>query len=114
MQKNKEKVPFTCVEIAKKYNHQVFFTPPYHCELQPIEGIWAVVKGEVACSGPHTNLLSIQNTLLNAFKNKINSQIIVLFWRKALKNAKEYFESDKDAQSINEEFDDYGDSDNDA
>ncbi|RHZ83725.1 hypothetical protein Glove_88g18 [Diversispora epigaea] len=50
----------------------------------PIEGIWTVVKGEVACSGPYTNLLSIRNTLLNAFKNKINSQVIVGFWRKPI------------------------------
>jgi len=67
---NKEKVPFSCVEIAEQYEHEVNFTPPYHCELQPIEGVWSVVKGEVACSGPHPNLLSIRNTLLNAFKEK--------------------------------------------
>jgi hypothetical protein len=36
--------------------------------LQPIEGIWAVVKGEVARSEPHSNLLSVRNTLLEAFK----------------------------------------------
>ena len=114
VQMNKEKIPFSCVEIAKQYNHQVFFTPPYHCELQPIEGIWAVVKGEVASLGPHTNLLSIRNTLLNAFKNKINSHVIVGFWRKALKNAKEYFDSDENLQLINEEIDNYNDSDDDA
>ena len=111
---NKEKVPFSCIEIAKQYNHQVFFTPPYHCELQPIEGIWAVVKGEVARLSPHANLLSVRNTLLDAFKTKINTKVIVGLWRKALKNAKEYFESDEDIQLIDEEFDDYDDSDNDV
>src|SRR5690348_6696729 len=45
---NKGKVAFACVEIAKKYGHEVLYTPPYHCELQPIEGVWAVVKNEVA------------------------------------------------------------------
>jgi len=103
---NKEKVPFSCIEIAKQYNHQVFFTPPYHCELQPIEGIWAVVKGEVARLSPHANLLSVRNTLLDAFKTKINTKVIVGLWRKALKNAKEYFESDEDIQLIDEELDD--------
>ncbi|CAB4474390.1 unnamed protein product [Rhizophagus irregularis] len=43
VQMHKEKVSFTCVEIAKQYGHEVFYTPPYHCELQPIEGVWAVV-----------------------------------------------------------------------
>jgi len=85
IQMNKEKVPFSCVEIAKQYNHQVFFTPPYHCELQPIEGIWAVVKGEVARSSPHANLLSVRNTLLDAFKTKIYTKVIVGFWRRRLK-----------------------------
>ncbi|CAG8668325.1 2517_t:CDS:1, partial [Paraglomus brasilianum] len=44
VRQNKEKVPFACVEIAKQHGHRLFFTPPYHCELQPIEGVWAVVK----------------------------------------------------------------------
>ncbi|CAB4446997.1 unnamed protein product [Rhizophagus irregularis] len=77
VQMHKEKVSFTYVEIAKQYSHEVFYTPPYYCELQPIEGIWTVVKGEIARSGLHSNLLSIQNTLLNAFKNKINSKVIL-------------------------------------
>jgi len=39
---NKEKVPFTCVKIAEQFEHEVNFTPPYHCKLQPIEGVWSV------------------------------------------------------------------------
>ncbi|PKY31663.1 hypothetical protein RhiirB3_419668 [Rhizophagus irregularis] len=98
----------------EKYEHEVSFTPPYHCELQPIEGIWSVVKGEVAHSGPHPNLLSVQNTLLNAFKKKITSQVIIGFWRRALKNAKEYLEFDDNAQLMDEDFDEYDNSDEDC
>ncbi|RHZ78730.1 hypothetical protein Glove_157g5 [Diversispora epigaea] len=65
-----------------------FFTLPYHCELQPIEGIWAVVKGEVSRSGPHKNLLKIRNKLFWAFKEKINSKTIIGIWKRALINAK--------------------------
>ncbi|GBC06068.1 hypothetical protein RclHR1_06600002 [Rhizophagus clarus] len=93
--------------------YYVNFTPPYHCELQPIEGVWSVAKGEVARSGPHPNLLSVRNTLLNAFKEKISSKVIVGLWRRALKNAKEYFESDENIQLLDEEFDGYSSSDND-
>ncbi|CAB4493350.1 unnamed protein product [Rhizophagus irregularis] len=114
VQMNKEKVTFACVKIAKQYEHEVSFTPPYHCELQPIEGIWSVVKGEVAHSGPHPNLLSVQNTLLNAFKKKITSQVIIGFWRRALKNAKEYLEFDDNAQLMDEDFDEYDKSDEDC
>ncbi|CAB5382432.1 unnamed protein product [Rhizophagus irregularis] len=81
---------------------------------KPIEGVWAVVKGEVARSGPHPNLLSIRNTLLDAFKNKINSKVILRLWRKTLKNAKAYFEADENANLIGEESDDYSDTDDDV
>ncbi|CAG8734294.1 uncharacterized protein OCT59_002772 [Rhizophagus irregularis] len=114
IQMHKEKVSFTCVEIAKQYGHEVFYTPSYYCELQPIEDVWAVVKGEVARSGPHPNLLSIQNTLLDAFKNKINSKVILRLWRKTLKNAKAYFEANENANLIGEESDDYSDTDDDV
>jgi transposase len=110
---NKEKVPFACVKIAERYEHELSFTPPYHCELQPIEGVWAVVKGEVARSAPHSNLLSVRNTLLEAFKKKITSQVILGLWKRALKNAKEYFESDDNARLIDDEFNEVSDSDDD-
>ncbi|CAG8709054.1 21085_t:CDS:2 [Rhizophagus irregularis] len=96
VQMHKEKISFTCVEIAKQYGHE------------------AVVKGEVARSGPHPNLLSIRNTLLDAFKNKINSKVILGLWRKTLKNAKAYFEADENANLIGEESDDYSDTDDDV
>lgn len=35
-------------ELAKKYGVEVLRLPPYHCELNPIELIWANVKGHVA------------------------------------------------------------------
>lgn len=34
-------------EIAKKYDHEVIRTPPYHPELQPIETCWGVVKNHM-------------------------------------------------------------------
>jgi transposase len=30
--------------IAKEQGHRILRTPPYHCELQPIESCWGVVK----------------------------------------------------------------------
>jgi transposase len=36
------------IELAKKGNHKILFTPPYHSDLQPIELVWALVKGNVA------------------------------------------------------------------
>ncbi|OAF64323.1 hypothetical protein A3Q56_07956, partial [Intoshia linei] len=39
--------PMIC-EMAEKQKHSVMFTPPYHSDLQPIELIWAIIKGEVS------------------------------------------------------------------
>lgn len=33
--------------VAEENDHRVLITPPYHCELQPIELVWEVVKGKV-------------------------------------------------------------------
>ncbi|PKY40221.1 hypothetical protein RhiirA4_453544 [Rhizophagus irregularis] len=48
------------------------YTPPYHCELQPIKGVWSTVKG----TSSHPNLLAISDKLLYAFKKKITSKVI--------------------------------------
>jgi len=34
-------------EVARQKVHEVYFTPPYHCDLQPIEMLWSKVKGKV-------------------------------------------------------------------
>ena len=33
------------VQLAKEQGHEVLYTPPYHCDLQPIEMVWSQVKG---------------------------------------------------------------------
>jgi hypothetical protein len=107
VKQNKSKVPFMCVEIAKRYYHNLFYTPPYHCELQPIEGVWSTVKGEVARTGPHPNLLAIRDMLLHAFRVKVTSRVIVGLWKRSLNKAKEYKELMEDmplAESDNEDF----------
>ena len=35
------------VQLSKQQGHEVLYTPPYHCDLQPIEMVWSQVKGEV-------------------------------------------------------------------
>ncbi|KAF0684226.1 Aste57867_23780 [Aphanomyces stellatus] len=35
------------VQTAASRGHQVVFTPPHHLDLQPIELVWASVKGDV-------------------------------------------------------------------
>ena len=33
-----------CDEWAKEMGHEVLRLPPYHCELNPIELIWGIMK----------------------------------------------------------------------
>ena len=39
---------YVCDERAKSKNVQVLRLPPYHCDYNPIEMVWAYAKGEVA------------------------------------------------------------------
>lgn len=47
---NKKPPVYAATKIATKYGHLLFFTPPYHPTLQPIELIWGIIKGEIARS----------------------------------------------------------------
>ena len=35
---------FKLDRLAEKHEHSILRTPPYHCELQPIESCWGIVK----------------------------------------------------------------------
>jgi len=42
-----DNVSFECERLAKEQGHEVLLTPPYHSDLQPIELVWAMIKGAV-------------------------------------------------------------------
>ena len=55
-------------EIGMAYGHKVLFTPPYHSDLQPIELLWALLKGKVGCQySEGTTLEMVLERLENAF-----------------------------------------------
>lgn len=41
------KVTSEVVNMAAKRGHTVVYTPPHHSDLQPIETVWAIMKGDV-------------------------------------------------------------------
>lgn len=55
--------------LAKSKSKTVLRLPPYHCELNPIELIWAQVKGEVARNNTTFKLKDVQNLLHAAIQN---------------------------------------------
>ena len=48
VKKNKPAAQYICDELAKTKGFDVLRLPPYHCIFNPIELIWAWVKGKVA------------------------------------------------------------------
>ena len=58
------------VQMAKDAGHEVLFTPPHHSDLQPIEMVWAKVKGDVGCQyTTDTTMKDVLRRLNTAFDN---------------------------------------------
>jgi len=58
------------VTMARAAGHDVWYSPPYHSDLQPIELIWAVVKNEVGRQyTSNTKFTDVYDRLLVAFDN---------------------------------------------
>lgn len=96
------------VTMAKELGHEVLFTPPYHSDLQPIELIWAKVKGEVAKQYDAFTTFSIVKTRLElAFAN-----VDAAYWTSCINHVKkieiEHFDRDQliDELDITEETED--------
>lgn len=64
------------VEKARAKGHDVVFTPPYHSDLQPIELVWANVKGEVGRQySTETKFADIKPRLQRAFENVTSASV---------------------------------------
>ncbi|ETV86741.1 hypothetical protein H257_01833 [Aphanomyces astaci] len=67
--------------IASKYGNTLYFTPPYHPELQPIELVWGMVKNRVAIC-PSKNVAELEERLWSLF-GEVKSHHWVSSYRKA-------------------------------
>ena len=45
---NKPPVKYVVDELLKDNDHEVLRLPPYHCDLNPIELIWGILKNRIA------------------------------------------------------------------
>ncbi|XP_072398085.1 uncharacterized protein [Diabrotica undecimpunctata] len=64
-----QKLPKNAIIMAKTNGQIVLRLPPYHCELNPIEKIWAQVKNEVALKNTTFKLKEVKKLLLQALEN---------------------------------------------
>jgi hypothetical protein len=77
--------------IAKEHgNHRILKTPPYHCELQPIETIWGVGKNIIGtdAEGDDTEL-SLHRKLDLVF-SQIPEHTFISAWMKCVTKCQEY------------------------
>ncbi|KAF9271776.1 hypothetical protein BGZ68_003075, partial [Mortierella alpina] len=89
---------YSIVDSAKENgDHEIFRTPPYHCELQPIEKIGGVVKNMVAArTRANMTALRLKNMLSTLF-SKIPSKTLRSVWKTAVKQFLAYSEAAKEA-----------------
>lgn len=71
-------------EIAKKREIEILRLPPYHCEMNPIELIWAQVKGYVARNNTTFKLSDVKNLF-----NKAISEVTSENWQKCIRHVTE-------------------------
>lgn len=48
IKRNKGDPQYEIEQMLNEHGHEVLRLPPYHCDLNPIEKIWAIVKRRVA------------------------------------------------------------------
>jgi len=91
------------VQMALDEGHGVVFSPPHHSDLQPIEIVWAVVKGKV---GRHyttdTNFKYFFGRLRDAF-NELQSSTVAGCIRNANKHLDELWEHIRIIDELDEE-----------
>ncbi|XP_072392495.1 uncharacterized protein [Diabrotica undecimpunctata] len=87
IQANKPRFPPVCAldyELGQ-HGHQVLRLPPYHPELNPIEKIWALVKGRVAPHNTTFNINDIENITRITF-----SEVLIEEWARICKHVQKY------------------------
>ena len=88
------KIPpvYASYEIAQTHGHVIMKTPPYHCELQPIEQVWGIVKNKIAAA-PNIDEteLSLRNRLLELFA-AITPKQLQGAWKKMIINCQDYWQ----------------------
>ena len=60
---------FLIDEMTKVQNKTVLRLSPYHCELNPIELVWAQVEGEVARHNTTIKIADVKNLFTSAIEH---------------------------------------------
>lgn len=85
-------------DLAEKHGHKVLRLPPYHCHFNPIELIWAQVKGFVARNNKHFTSTDMERLILEGVSN-----VTIDNWRNAVTHTKKIIDDAWNTEGILEE-----------
>lgn len=86
-------------EIALQMGHEVVRLPPYHCQYNPIELIWAQVKGEVAKNNSTFEIDDVEKLLNDALDS-----VTVDNWKKCTDHCHNLQEEDFMKEGLRDEI----------
>jgi hypothetical protein len=75
--------------LAEKYNVQIVFSPKFHCELNPIEGLWCFQKVYIRknTDGSFEKMINLIDLTREIFKEK---GIHLKLWNRFFNTIKDY------------------------
>jgi len=89
-------------EEAKKQNKTVLRLPPYHCELNPIELAWSVVKGHVKTNNTTFKLNDVRQLLIDGIQ-RVTPEMWSNFISHTIKEEDKFWQIDFISDDILEE-----------
>lgn len=105
VKQNKDKEIYIIDEIARAHGHEILRLPPYHCQLNPIELIWAQIKNEVRKKNSNSNqsLKNVEDIVKTAI-----ARVTAEDWKKCIEHTRkveeEYRRKDLAKDHVYEQF----------
>ena len=84
---------FTSEQLIRKAGHDVLYLPPYHCQFNPIEPVWGIVKNDVAFNNTEFKLEPMRQLTEEAIA-RVPLTVIQITFKHVEKVENEYFEKD--------------------
>lgn len=88
---NSNRKKYELDELALKMGHEVIRLPPYHCQYNPIELIWAQVKNQVATKNTTFKMVDIEQLTHQALDSVTQRN-----WEKCVKHIESVQDKDYD------------------
>ncbi|CAB3231919.1 unnamed protein product [Arctia plantaginis] len=99
VQRNRPEKIYELDQLALESGHEVIRLPPYHCQYNPIELVWAQAKNEVASKNTTFKIADVEVLLHEAI-----SIVSQKNWEDCVKHAEKLQEEDLKKSHLAEEF----------